>query len=106
NQCAYVCPHAVIRPVVMNEEEKNAAPAGMKVHAMTGMPGYYFAMTVSVLDCTGCGSCTNVCPGNNKADTLKMAPLESQMDEQKFFEYGLTVSDKPEVLEKFKKGTV
>ena len=106
NQCAYVCPHAVIRPVVMTEEEKNAAPAGMKMNPMTGMPGYYFAMTVSVLDCTGCGSCSNVCPGNNKNDVLKMKSLESQMDEQKFFEYGLTVSDKPEVLEKFKKGTV
>ena len=106
NQCAYVCPHAVIRPVVMNEEEKNNAPAGMKVTPMTSMPGYYFTMTVSVLDCTGCGSCTNVCPGNNRNDVLKMASLETQMDEQKFFEYGLTVSDKPEVLEKFKKGTV
>ena len=106
NQCAYVCPHAVIRPVVMNEEEKNNAPAGMKVTPMTGMPGYYFTMTVSVLDCTGCGSCTNVCSGNNRNDVLKMASLETQMDEQKFFEYGLTVSDKPEVLEKFKKGTV
>ena len=106
NQCAYVCPHAVNRPVVMNEEEKNNAPAGMKVTPMTGMPGYYFTMTVSVLDCTGCGSCTNVCPGNNRNDVLKMASLETQMDEQKFFEYGLTVSDKPEVLEKFKKGTV
>ena len=106
NQCAYVCPHAVIRPVVMNEKEKNNAPAGMKVTPMTGMPGYYFTMTVSVLDCTGCGSCTNVCPGNNRNDVLKMASLETQMDEQKFFEYGLTVSDKPEVLEKFKKGTV
>ena len=106
NQCAYVCPHAVIRPVVMNEEEKNNAPAGVKVTPMTGMPGYYFTMTVSVLDCTGCGSCTNVCPGNNRNDVLKMASLETQMDEQKFFEYGLTVSDKPEVLEKFKKGTV
>ena len=106
NQCAYVCPHAVIRPVVMNEEEKNNAPAGMKVTPMTGMPGYYFTMTVSVLDCTGCGSCTNVCPGNNRNDVLKMASLETQMDEKKFFEYGLTVSDKPEVLEKFKKGTV
>ena len=90
----------------MNEEEKNNAPAGMKVTPMTGMPGYYFTMTVSVLDCTGCGSCTNVCPGNNRNDVLKMASLETQMDEQKFFEYGLTVSDKPEVLEKFKKGTV
>ena len=106
NQCAYVCPHAVIRPVVMNEEEKNNAPAGMKVTPMTGMPGYYFTMTVSVLDCTGCGSCTNVCPGNNRNDVLKMASLETQMDQQKFCEYELTVSDKPEVLEKFKKGTV
>ncbi len=106
NQCAYVCPHAVIRPVVMNEEEKAAAPEGMKITPMTGMPGYYFTMTVSVLDCTGCGSCSNVCPGNNRNDVLKMASLESQMDEQKFFDYGLTVSDKPEILEKFKKNTV
>ncbi len=106
NQCAYVCPHAVIRPVVMNEEEKAAAPEGMKITPMTGMPGYYFTMTVSVLDCTGCGSCSNVCPGNSRNDVLKMASLESQMDEQKFFDYGLTVSDKPEILEKFKKNTV
>ncbi|MFR9257035.1 MAG: 4Fe-4S binding protein, partial [Merdibacter sp.] len=61
NFCSYVCPHAVIRPVVMTEEEAKNAPEGMKTVAMTGMPGYQFAMTVSALDCTGCGSCVNVC---------------------------------------------
>ncbi len=106
NQCSYVCPHAVIRPVVLNEEEKANAPEGMKFVPMMGMPGYYFSMTISVLDCTGCGSCTNVCPGNNRADVLKMTSLDSQRQEQEFFDYGLTVSDKPEVLAKFKKGTV
>ena len=55
NQCSYVCPHAVVRPVVMTEEEKAKAPEGMKITPMTGMPGYYFSITVSVLDCTGCG---------------------------------------------------
>jgi len=106
NQCSYVCPHSVIRPVVMTEEEKANAPEGMKAAPMTGMPGYYFAITLSVLDCTGCGSCSNVCPGNNKNDVLRMRSLESQMEEQKFYEYGRTLPEKPDVLEKFKKGTV
>ncbi len=102
NQCAYVCPHAAIRPVIMTEEELKAAPEGMKAKDATGLPGLKFAMTISVLDCTGCGSCTNVCPGNNKADTLKLQPLESQMSEQDVFAYGLTIDEKPEVAEKFK----
>ena len=63
NFCSYVCPHAVIRPAVLTEEEKNQAPSDMKLKAMTGMPGYYFGVTISALDCTGCGSCANVCPG-------------------------------------------
>ncbi|MBQ1286285.1 MAG: pyruvate:ferredoxin (flavodoxin) oxidoreductase, partial [Lachnospiraceae bacterium] len=102
NQCAYVCPHAAIRPVIMTEEELKAAPEGTKAKDATGLPGLKFAMTISVLDCTGCGSCTNVCPGNNKADTLKLQPLESQMNEQDVFAYGLTIDEKPEVAEKFK----
>ena len=102
NQCAYVCPHAAIRPVIMTEEELKAAPEGTKAKDATGLPGLKFAMTISVLDCTGCGSCTNVCPGNNKADTLKLQPLESQMNEQDVFAYGLTLDEKPEVAEKFK----
>ncbi len=106
NQCSYVCPHAVIRPVVLTEAEKADAPAEMKLAPMTGMPGYYFGITVSALDCTGCGSCTNVCPGNNKFDVLKMASLESQLAEQANFDFAVKVADKPEVVEKFKKGTV
>ncbi len=102
NQCAYVCPHAAIRPVIMTEEELAAAPEGMKAKDATGLPGLKFAMTISVLDCTGCGSCTNVCPGNNKAETLVLKPLESQMSEQEIFAYGLTIDEKPEVAEKFK----
>ena len=62
NQCSYVCPHACIRPVAMTEEEAAKAPEGMKMKDMTGMPGYKFAITVSAFDCTGCGSCANVCP--------------------------------------------
>ena len=106
NQCAIVCPHGVIRPAVLNEEEVKAAPEGMQYAAMTGMPGLYFAMTISAYDCTGCGSCTNVCPGNNKFDVLKMANFEANEGEQKFFDYGLKVSAKPAVTDKFKKDSV
>ncbi len=106
NQCAYVCPHAAIRPVIMTEEEFAKAPEGMKAKDATGLAGYKFAMTISVLDCTGCGSCVNVCPGNKKAETLVLKPLEDQLEEQKFFTYGLTVSEKPEVFDKFKESSV
>ncbi|MBQ9030777.1 MAG: pyruvate:ferredoxin (flavodoxin) oxidoreductase [Parasporobacterium sp.] len=106
NQCAYVCPHAAIRPVIMTEEELKNAPAGTKSKDATGLPGMKFVMTLSALDCTGCASCTNVCPGNKKAETLVMKPLETQMAEQDVFAYGLTVSEKPEVAAKFKESTV
>jgi pyruvate-ferredoxin/flavodoxin oxidoreductase len=106
NFCSYVCPHAVIRPVAMNAEEAAKAPAGMKKTAMTGLPGYEFSMSVSVLDCLGCGSCANVCPGKKGAKALVMMPLEENLEEQKNFEYGLSLDPKPEVSEKFKDTTV
>ncbi len=106
NQCAYVCPHAVIRPVAMTDEELANAPKSVKSKAMTGIDGLNFVMTVSALDCMGCGSCATICPGNNKADTLKMVPLETQLEQQELFDYGLTLKAKPEVASKFKETSV
>ena len=106
NFCSYVCPHAVIRPVVMTEEEAASAPEGMKMVDMTGMPGKKFAMTVSSLDCTGCGSCANVCPGKKGNKALVMKPLETQLEGQKSFDYGRELAPKADVLEKFKPSTV
>ena len=106
NMCAYVCPHAVIRPVVMDDGEFRKAPEGAKFAPMTGVSGKYFTMTVSAFDCTGCGSCVNVCPGKKGAKALEMKPLEQEAAEQKVFDYGLNVSEKPEVFEKFKAATL
>ena len=75
NRCAYVCPHAVFRPVVMSEDEAAYAPVGTKMVPMTGMPQYKFAMTISALDCTGCGSCAIVCTGLMGNKALEMMPL-------------------------------
>ncbi len=73
---------------------------------MTGMTDYKFAMTVSALDCTGCGSCANVCPGKKGDKALEMAPLEANAAEQKVFDYGVTLPQKADVIAKFKETTV
>ena len=104
--CSYVCPHAVIRPVAMTDEELANAPEGTKSAPMTGMPGLNFVMTVSTLDCTGCGSCSRVCPGKKGVKALTMKPIDSQMPQQKVFDYGRTLDEKPEVFAKFKETTV
>ena len=106
NFCSYVCPHAVIRPAVMTAEEAEKAPEGMKMVDMTGMPGYKFGMTISVLDCTGCGSCANVCPGKRGNKALEMKKLDTQLAQQEIFAYGQSLPVKPEVNEKFKETTV
>ena len=106
NRCAYVCPHAVIRPVAMTDAEVAAAPEGMKTLPMTGMADYKFVMTVSAYDCTGCGSCANVCPGKKGAKALVMANMEANAGEQKFFDYGVTLPVKEDVIAKFKENTV
>ncbi len=106
NFCSYVCPHAVIRPAIMTEEEAKNAPAGMEMKPATGLPGYQFAMTISALDCTGCGSCANVCPGMKGNKALVMKPLEENLSEQEGFNYGISLPIKPEVTEKFKPTTV
>ncbi len=106
NRCAYVCPHAVIRPVALTEEEAAAAPEGMKTLPMTGMPNYKFAVVMSAYDCTGCGSCANVCPGKKGAKALAMENMEANAGLQKYFDYGVELPAKADVVEKFKENTV
>ncbi|MDE5993420.1 MAG: pyruvate:ferredoxin (flavodoxin) oxidoreductase, partial [Oscillospiraceae bacterium] len=74
NFCSYVCPHAVIRPVVMTDDELKSAPEGTKGLKIAGLDKMNFVMTVSALDCTGCGSCANVCPGKKGEKALTMKP--------------------------------
>ncbi len=106
NRCAYVCPHAVIRPVAMTEEEVAAAPEGMTVVPMTGMADKKFAIVVSAYDCTGCGSCANVCPGKKGAKALAMENMEANAGLQTYFDYAVTLPEKEDVIAKFKEATV
>ena len=103
NRCAYVCPHAAIRPVAMTEAEAAEAPAALD---MTGMKEYKFAIAVSALDCTGCGSCANVCPGKKGAKALAMENMEANAESQKYFDYAVTLPIKEDVVAKFKDNTV
>ena len=106
NRCAIVCPHAVIRPVAMPADELAKAPEGTKSLPMMGLKDLNFVMTVSTLDCTGCGACAQVCPGKKGAKALTMQSIDSQRPKQAVFDYALTLEDKPEVHEKFKFTTV
>lgn len=88
NQCSYVCPHAVIRPFLLNEEETKNAPQNFKLKKAVGgktFEGLNFTMQISALDCTGCGNCAEVCPAPEKA--LIMKPLDSQLGEVENWEY-------------------
>jgi len=90
NSCAFVCPHATIRPYMLDEAEAANAPAGFKmadVKAGAGKGVYKFAMAVSPLDCMGCGVCVTVCPDKVKALTMK--PLEEQLPEQENWNYAV-----------------
>ena len=106
NRCAYVCPHAVIRPIALTEDELSKAPEGTKAIDMIGMPGMKFTMSVSALDCTGCGSCANVCPGKKGEKALVMKNMEENIASQEVFDFGREIPVKPEVVAKFKPETV
>ncbi len=103
NQCALVCPHAAIRPVVMTDAEMKKAPKGMNaidVKMPKELAGMHFRMQVSVMDCTGCGNCADVCPAKEKA--LVMKPFESQLNEAKNWEYGQKkVTYKDNLIDKY-----
>mgnify|MGYP002623964872 CR=1 FL=1 len=105
--CSLVCPHAAIRPVAMTADEAANAPKDMKLVDLKGMDGYKFGITVSALDCTGCGSCANVCPGNMQEKvTLVMGALAKNEWQQEGFDYAVTLPTKKDVVEKFKSSTV
>ena len=89
NKCAYVCPHACIRPFVLDENEKQGLNASMiEMKAPAAMKGMYFRIQVGVMDCLGCGNCVDVCPGNPKTGkALSMTDLESQMPEAENWQY-------------------
>ena len=106
NRCSYVCPHAVIRPIALTEEELQKAPEGMQTLDMVGMPSMKFAIAVSAYDCTGCGSCVNVCPGKKGEKALELRNMAENAGRQVYFDYGREIPVKPEVVAKFKETTV
>jgi len=89
NQCAFVCPHAVIRPFLLDDEEMKGLPEGTKTLKAIGkgLEGYQYKIQISVLDCTGCGNCVDACPGKQGQKALVMKPLETQNEEIKRWEY-------------------
>jgi pyruvate-ferredoxin/flavodoxin oxidoreductase len=102
NQCSYVCPHAAIRPFLITDEELAKTPEGTKtIRGIGGFKEYNFRMQMSVLDCTGCGNCVDICPAKTKA--LELKHLETQMHEQARFDYlDSVVGYKDDVADKYK----
>ena len=102
NKCAYVCPHACIRPFVMDEKEHaGLSAAQIQMAAPAPMKGMYFRMQVGVMDCLGCGNCVDVCPGNPKnGKALQMVPLEGELGEAANWEYCVkNVKTKQELID-------
>ena len=98
NQCSFVCPHAVIRPTLLNEAEVKNAPEGFKAKAAIGIKDYSYHLAISPLDCTGCGNCRQVCPAKEKA--LEMVPLEEQEHESVYWEYLQSIIPKQNPIKK------
>ncbi|AJE12979.1 pyruvate:ferredoxin (flavodoxin) oxidoreductase [Clostridium botulinum] len=98
NQCSYVCPHAVIRPVLLSDEEVKNAPEGFESKPAAGAKGLNFTMAMSPYDCTGCGNCADVCPAKEKA--LVMKPFDTQLEQAKNWEYAMKVSPKANPMKK------
>ncbi len=107
NQCAFVCPHAAIRPAAMTAEEAAAAPAQTKFAARPVLKtDYKFTMAISPLDCMGCTLCVKACPTKEGKRALEMTTQESQLDQQPVFDYVVSkVAEKPELINKTVKGS-
>lgn len=102
NRCSFVCPHAVIRPAVLDEKELAAAPKDMKSLPMQGLSERSFVITVSEVDCTGCGTCAAVCPGKMGKKALEMTPVGNHSENQEIFDYCKPLLPCKEAAEKFR----
>ena len=101
NQCAFVCPHATIRPFLATDAEIDAAPKGFDtIQAMgKGMEAYGFRIQVDPLDCVGCANCADVCPGKGGEKALVMKPLEGQLGQQPLYDYAITLPVRDDVMD-------
>jgi pyruvate-ferredoxin/flavodoxin oxidoreductase len=101
NQCAFVCPHATIRPFLVTEAEEGSAPAGFDTIPAVGkgMEGYGFRIQIDPLDCVGCGNCADVCPGKKGEKALVMKPLDTQLTQQPLYNYALTLPVRDDVMD-------
>ena len=98
NECAFVCPHAAIRPFLADEEELEAAPEGFMTREMRGADGLMYRIQVSLEDCTGCGLCVDVCPAKGKA--LFMKPYEEQKEQAVNWAFAMTLKQKANPIKK------
>ncbi|MGX6979886.1 pyruvate:ferredoxin (flavodoxin) oxidoreductase [Vagococcus elongatus] len=98
NECAFICPHAVIRPFLADEEEMAEAPAGYITRDMKGRDGLSYRIQVSVEDCTGCGLCEQICPAKDKA--LVMTPYEDMREEAVNWAFAMTLKQKENTMKK------
>ena len=96
NQCAYMCPHAAIRPFLLDGKETESAPEGFSTVPAKGAKEYHFTLQVSSMDCTGCGSCVNVCPAKEKA--IRMVPATGRLERTENWQYAIALSDKGDVF--------
>lgn len=100
NQCAFVCPHATIRPVLATAEEVAVAPAGFETVPALGAKGMAFRIAVNTMDCLGCGNCADICPAP-KGKALVMKPFDEEVVNQPLWDYGLQVEEKDNPMNKF-----
>ncbi len=106
-RCSYVCPHGVVRPFALTDEEVATLPEGTKTLPLLQFPDKKMLIAVSALDCTGCGSCADVCPGKKGAKALTMVPAaEGTPIDQPVFDAAVVTPEKQDVIEKYKINTV
>ncbi len=106
NRCSFVCPHAVIRPAVLDEEQVAGAPTTLETIPAIGLEKHAFSIVISETDCTGCGSCAGICPGKQGKKALEMCPVHEREEHQENFDYCKPLLPNHAAAAKFGVGTV